>query len=84
MHTVNLKKVGGSVMLAVPPAILSLLNWSPRSALGIEVQDGKLVVQSQPRPKFTMEELLAASDFSNQPADQHEFVEAKSTGGELI
>ena len=26
MHTTNLRKVGGSVMLAVPPAILDLLH----------------------------------------------------------
>ena len=26
MHTTNLRKVGGSVMLAVPPAPLDLLN----------------------------------------------------------
>ena len=29
MHTTNLRKVGGSVMLALPPAILDMLNWLP-------------------------------------------------------
>lgn len=84
MHTITLKKVGGSVMLAVPPAILSLLNLTAKSTVGVEVADGKLIVQAQPRPKFTMDELLAASDYSNQPADQREFVDTKAVGGELI
>ena len=29
MHTTNLRKVGGSVMLAVPPALLKLLQLGP-------------------------------------------------------
>ena len=28
MHTTNLRKVGGSVMLAVPPALLDILHCS--------------------------------------------------------
>jgi antitoxin ChpS len=29
MHTTNLRKVGGSVMLAVPPALLDILQLEP-------------------------------------------------------
>ena len=29
MHTTNLRKVGGSVMLAVPPALLETWNFGP-------------------------------------------------------
>jgi hypothetical protein len=29
MHTTNLRKVGGSVMLAVPPALLDILHLRP-------------------------------------------------------
>ena len=44
MHTTNLRKVGGSVMLAVPPALLDLLNLGVGAKVGIGVEDGRLVV----------------------------------------
>ena len=33
MHTTNLRKVGGSVMLAVPPAMLDPLQTAKKTAL---------------------------------------------------
>ena len=57
MHTNNLRKVGGLVMLAVP----------------------------KPRPRYTMAELMAASDYSQpQPAEEREWIDAPSVGGELL
>ncbi|MBV9567389.1 MAG: antitoxin, partial [Hyphomicrobiales bacterium] len=34
MHTTNLRKVGGSVMLAVPPALLDVLHLAPGAKVG--------------------------------------------------
>lgn len=59
MHTTNLRKVGGSVMLAVPPAILDMLHLEVGATVGIAVDGDKLVVQPQPKPKYTLDELLA-------------------------
>ena len=42
MHTTNLRKVGGSVMLAVPPAILDLLDLRVGTAVGLVVDGGRL------------------------------------------
>lgn len=37
------------------------------------------------RPKYTMAELLAESDYlQTQPRDQREWVDAPATGGELL
>ena len=35
MHTTNLRKVGGSIMLAVPPALLDILHLRPGAKVGI-------------------------------------------------
>ena len=59
MHTTNLRKVGGSIMLAVPPALLDILNLRPGAKVGISVHGGRLVVQRQRRPRYTLDELLA-------------------------
>lgn len=85
MYTTNLRKVGGSVMLAVPPALLDLLHLQAGASVGIAVDGGRLVVDPQPRPRYTLTELLAASDYSQpQPHAQREWVDAPAVGGELI
>ena len=38
MHTTDLRKVGGSIMLAVPPALLDILRLRPGAKVGIAVR----------------------------------------------
>lgn len=85
MHTTHLRKVGGSVMLALPPALLDLLQLKVGATVSVGVSDGRLVVEPQPKPRYTLEELLALSDFS-QPLTQEdrEWLDAPPLGGELI
>ena len=85
MHTTHLRKVGGSVMLALPPALLDLLQLKVGATVNVVVSDGRLVVDPQPKPRYTLEELLALSDFS-QPLTQEdrEWLVAPPVGGELI
>lgn len=85
MHTTNLRKVGGSVMMVVPPAFLELLHLQAGTTVGVAVDHGRLVVDPKPRPHYTMAELLAASDYSRpQSAEVREWVDAPAAGGELI
>lgn len=85
MYITNLRKVGGSVMLAVPPALLELLHLTARAKVALAVENGRLVIQAQDRPKYTMAELLAASDYSQPPpVEEREWVDAAAVGGELI
>jgi antitoxin ChpS len=85
MHITNLRKVGGSVMLAVPPALLDLLHLKVGTAVGVTVDGGRLVVEAAARPRYTLEELLAASDYS-QPlsTEEQEWVDAPSVGKEIL
>lgn len=85
MHTTNLRKVGGSVMLAVPPALLDILQLTAGAKVGLVVDNGRLVIEPAARPRYTMAELLAASDYSQpQPADEREWVDSAAVGDELI
>ncbi|MCD6026147.1 MAG: transcriptional regulator/antitoxin, MazE [Solimicrobium sp.] len=54
MHPTNLRKVGGSVMLAVPPAFLDQLHLQPGASVGLSVVHGCLVVNPKPRPRYTL------------------------------
>ena len=85
MHTTNLRKVGGSVMLAVPPAFLDQLHLQAGAMVGLAIDHGRLVVDPKPRPRYTLAELLAASDYSQPLSVQdREWIDAPAVGGELI
>lgn len=85
MHTTNLRKVGGSVMLAVPPALLDLLQLRAGAKVGLAVDNGRLVVEPQSRPSYRLEDLLAQCD-AEAPAspEEHEWLEGGPVGDELI
>jgi antitoxin ChpS len=84
VHTTNLRKVGGSVMLAVPPAILDLLHLRAGATVDISVESGRLVVEPHQRPRYTLDELLAQCDASAEMTqEEREWIDARAVGGEL-
>ncbi len=84
MHTTNLRKVGGSIMLAVPPSILELLNLQPGATLGITVDAGRLIVEPLPKPHYSLDQLLAQCDSSAKISDEDlTWINAKPVGHEL-
>ena len=85
MHSTNLRKVGGSVMLAVPPALLDILNLRPGAKVGIVVERGRIVVEPQRRRRYTLDELLAQCDpKARRGKEQRDWLDSKPVGGELI
>jgi antitoxin ChpS len=62
MHTTNLRKVGGSVMLAVPPVILDLLHLHAGTTVGLAVEGERLVIDPKVKPHYTLDELLDQCD----------------------
>jgi antitoxin ChpS len=85
MHTTNLRKVGGSVMLVVPPVLLNLLELKAGTTVSVDVENGRLVVEPRPRLRYTLAELLAESDYSRPlTAEEREWIDAPAVGGELL
>jgi len=85
MHKTSLRKVGGSVMLAVPPALLDVLHLRPGAKVGLAVRNGRLVVEPQQRPRYTLDELLAQCNAkARRSKEEREWLDDKPTGGELI
>jgi antitoxin ChpS len=85
MHRTNLRKVGGSVMLAVPPALLEVLELEAGTEVGIGVEGGRLVVEPRRRQSYTLAELLSESGPKRRGSTrQREWVRGKRMGRELI
>ena len=85
MYTTNLRKVGGSIMLAIPPALLDILHLRPGGKVGLAVQSGRLVVEPQQRPRYSLDELLAqCNPRPRRSKEDHEWLDDKPVGGELI
>jgi len=81
MHTTNLRKVGGSIMLAVPPAILDMLHLEAGATVGLAVDEGRLVVQPQTKPKYTLDELLALCETEAQVTEEDASARRPTGGG---
>ena len=85
MHTTNLRKVGGSVMLAVPPAILDLLHLQAGATVSVDVDGGRLVIEPQSRPRYSLGDLLAQCDESAElTTEDRAWLDVKPVGSELL
>lgn len=81
---VKLRKVGGSVMMAVPPAVLEELGLGPDSVVDIAVRQGKLVVAQKKRPKYSLADLIAQCDPKALFEKDRSWVSGSPVGRELI
>jgi antitoxin ChpS len=85
MHTTNLRKVGGSIMLAVPPALLDILRLRSGAKVGIAVEGGRLVVEPQRRPRYSLDELLAQCNPKEaRTKEEREWLDSNPAGAELL
>lgn len=80
MSTVKLRKVGGSTMLTIPPAILEALPFSSNSTLKLTVKNGELTV-SDARPRYKLDDLL--DGFVPDLEADGDWLSAPSVGREL-
>lgn len=85
MNTAKLRKVGGSIMLALPPALLNTMKVGAGASVDIEVEEGCLVIKPHSRPSYSLQELLDQCDETAgaSPEDQA-WVDSKPVGKELI
>lgn len=86
MINVTLRKLGGSIVMAVPMQILSMLHIGAGSQVNVNVVDGKLVIEPKAKPHFTLAELLAQCSEENMAltAEDQEWLDAKPVGKEMV
>lgn len=85
MRTTQLRKVGGSVMLAVPPPLLDLLRLEVGARVTLDIRDGSLIVTPRRRPTYTLDELLAQCDDEIHAHEEDGvWLDARPVGRELL
>lgn len=85
MYKTRLKKVGGSIMLAVPPAVLKALELSTDSEVGMTIDNGCLIIEPQKRPHYSLEELLAqCGPHAEMSEEDREWIDAPAVGKEIL
>ena len=85
MRTTTLRKVGDSVMLAVPSDLLALLHLRAGATVGIAVAGNRLIIEANPRPRYRLDELLDPCDTTGETsAEARQWLDAKPVGDELL
>lgn len=85
MSTATLRRVGGSTMLAIPPAFARELALAPGSAVEVCLEEGRLVVEPSRRPRYTLDELLAQCDpDAPRSAEDAAWLDSAPIGDELV
>lgn len=57
-YSVRLRKVGRSIMVAIPPAVLDELKLKQQADVHLTVKAGRLVIEPKTRRRYTMDQLL--------------------------
>ena len=83
MYTTKLRKSGGSVILAVPPALLDTLGLAAERVVSLDVRDDELVIKRS-RPRYTLDELLAQGEAEPLTDDDRAWLDDMPAGREQI
>ena len=84
-HTAKLRRVGGSVMVALPPALLETVSLTAGREVVVSVEGGRLVIEPQQRRRYTLAELLAQCDpRPRRSAKDQDWLKAPAVGRELL
>ena len=86
-YSARLRRVGGSVMVAIPPAVLDELKLKPDADVDLSVKAGRLVIgpKAKGRPRYTLDELLAQCRPSRRRTkEEQEWLSSPPVGRELI
>ncbi len=86
MHKVNIRKVGGSQMIAIPKPILDRFQMAAGDQVEIDLNGQQIVITPSPKEQ-TLDELISRCDLSasaDWSEEDRAFVEAPLVGAEII
>lgn len=85
MTATTLRKVGGSIMMVVPRAILEQLDLKAGATVALAVEGERIIVEPSRRPRYTLDELLSELETDAvKSQDDREWLHSASVGRELL
>jgi antitoxin ChpS len=85
MPKTTLRKVGGSIMLAVPPAFLEILDMKAGTTVALAVEGERLVIEPPRRRQYTLKELLSQCDArAPHSKEDRKWLNSPRVGRELL
>ena len=87
MHSAKLRRLGGSTVVAIPPALLKVVGLTSTDEVTINVTDNKLIIEAKGKPRYTLDELMAQCDLTSrtrQSKAERAFMDAPRCGREEI
>ena len=83
-HETKLRRVGGSVMLAIPPVVLDELGLAAGAGVDLTVKSQKLVLAPMARRRYTLDELLKETKRAPRRRKDPAWTAGGPVGRELI
>ena len=86
MDVLTIRKVGGSLMVALPKAAAEQLGLQDKQRIAFEIKKGRIVLDPQAyvRPKYKLADLIAECGAdAPTPAEAQEWLDAPSVGSEI-
>ena len=72
-------------MVAIPPALLEILQLGSGSAVNMVVDSGRLLIEPELKKKYSLQELLAQCDPSAPMSiEDKDWVSSRAIGEELV
>ncbi len=86
MATAILRKLGGSVVMTLPRKVLALVDLDAGAEVKLSVENGRLVVSPQGKPKYRLADLLRVSRGKKRrlTAEDRRWLDDGPAGKELI
>ncbi len=83
MLTANLRKVGGSIMVAIPPALLDVTEMHADMEVALTVTDGGIVIRPKKKRRYSLSDLVKQCN-PKAPEGNRDWVDAPMMGDELL
>lgn len=87
MATAKLRQVGGSTVVAIPPALLKQLNLTADARVTVNVEKDQLVIRPEARPRYSLSQLMGQCDLTaplRRSKAERAFMDAPRAGKEEI
>jgi len=84
-HITKLRRIGNSVMIALPQALLDAMSLKVGQMVVISVDNGRLAIEAQRRRRYVLADLLAqCNPTARRSAKGRDWLDASTVGRELL